>query len=423
MRSTSLSLLLIPMLAGCSHWGESNYLGFEFPQLSDLLAEFRSGDQLLLGTRLCPAIAERRDAADEASYVLQEERDELRACFDEAVTGPASIDADGCLVFSGVGEVSWELTPDSCGDEVERMRFTLVEPSPDLQLGIDEWRLRLLHEPAFDAQLIGLAPGRDISELSESSTQPRRVFEGQIAAPVVRFDNQNGRVYWMQSDVELELVGAGLESVETSDDSLEQWANGSILPLRMSPGSSGHVRATLVGGEVYESPELIAVSLEEAASLDLVAVDGYLFADVRDADGNLLHAAPIEWSLDEGALALEPGSLDEDNGLLTGEYASYWHGNCEEPPDSEPEVRHAVVRARLGELEDTVEIEYVVDPPESDFSLGPDAACLYAETPDPDVQDGCACTTNDRSPVGPLFLSVGVLALLRRRSWSSARRH
>ena len=419
MRTTTLlSLVLVPTLAGCSHWGESNYLGFDFPQLGDRLAEFRSGDQLLLGTRLCPTIAERRDTPDEVSYIDFEDRDELRACFDEAITGPATLDADGCLAFTDIGEVSWELTPNACGDQSERMRFTLVEPSADLRLGIDEWRLRLLQDPQFGAEVIGLAPGRDLAELSQLSTEPRRFFEGQVAAPVMRFDNDNGRVFWMEPDVEFELVGAGIEAVEAEQDSLGDGST--VMGLRMDPGSTGRVRATLSSGEVYESPDLIAVSLDDAASLDLIAVDHYLFADVRDTEGNLLHAAPIEWSVVEGALAIEPGELASDIPLLTPEYASYWHGNCEAAPDSGSEVRHVVVRARLGELEDTVEIEVVVEAPESGFfSLGGDANCLYSEAPDVAEPGGCACTTDDRAPIAPLLVSVGLLALLRRRPSTS----
>lgn len=413
MRTTLSTMLLLGLLTGCSHWGESNYLGFELPQLSDMLGEFRSGDQLLLGSRLCPSIAERRDA-DEVAYLGAEQGEALRACFDETVDGPATLDADACLAFTGVGEVSWDLIPNDCGEQSERMRFTLVEPSPDLQLGIDEWRLRILQEPAFEVELIGLAPGRNITELSEPSNEPRRVIAGQLDAPVLRFDNVNGRVYWMASDVELELVGEGLERVDDADaDALEQLASDAVLPLRMSPGSSGHVRASLAGGEVYESPELIAVNLSEAASLDLVSVDSYLFADVRDAEGRRLHAAPIEWEVDEGALAIAPGSLS--NELLTREYASYWHGNCEARPTTEPELRHATVRARLGELEDTIELEYMVEP-DSGLTLGADSNCLYAEAPDDEVtESGCACTTNERAPLPPLLASVGLLALIRRR--------
>jgi hypothetical protein len=420
MRTTLLSMLLLGLLAGCSHRGENDYLGFDFPQLSDTLNDFRSGDQLLLGTRLCPEITEHR-AAESFVYLVDAERDELRACFDEAVDGPATLDADGCLAFTDVGEVSWELTPNSCGEQSERMRFTLVEPSPDLQLGIDEWRLRILQEPAFEAELIGLAPGRDMTELSEPSSEPRRVFEGQLDVPIMRFDNANGRVYWMASDVELELVGAGLELADDEDDgTLEMLAGNAALPLRMSPGSSGHVRASLAGGEVYESPELIAVSLDTVASLDLVAADSYLFVDVRDAEGHLLHAAPIEWSVDEGALAIEPGTLT--NGLLTPEYASFWHGNCEAPPTTGSELRHAIVRARLGELEDTIELEYMVEA-EPGLTLGPDSDCLYAEAPADEVTEiGCACTIHERAPAAPLLVSVGgLLALLRRRRAASTR--
>jgi MYXO-CTERM domain-containing protein len=414
LRTKLRPLVLIPLLAGCYHPGEADYLSFEFPNFGDFTAEFRSGDQLLLGTRLCPQIAEVHHDDGENQLLWEDaQREEFRACFDEVVSGPAALDADGCLAFEGVGEVTWELTPNSCGDRAERMRFLMIEPSPDLQLGFDEWRLRWLQDPLFEAQPIGLAPGRSIAELQESPSEPRRIVAGQIDVPVMRFDNANGRVYWMSEDVDLEVIGEGIELLAA--DSTFEGSDGGDLPLRMNTGSSGRVRATLPGGEVYESPELIAVTASAAVSLDLIAVAEYqyLFADVRDAEGHLIHAAPIEWSLDEGAMALIPGSLDNEG--LTGEYASYWHGRCEEPPSTEPELRRAVVRARLGELEDTIEVEYL-QPTSEDYAWGPSEECLYADPPEDDPgPDGCACTTDEHAPAAPLLAGVGLLALLRRR--------
>jgi MYXO-CTERM domain-containing protein len=412
-----MPLLLIPVLAGCYHPGEADYLSFEFPSFGDFAAEFRSGDQLLLGTRLCPEIAEvHHDDGEDQLLWEDAQREEFRACFDEAVSGPASLDADGCLAFEGIGEVTWELTPNSCGDRAERMRFLMVEPTPELQLGFDEWRLRSLQDPAFEANASGLAPGRSIAELQESPSEPRRIVAGQIDVPVMRFDNTNGRMYWMSEDVEFELVGEGIELLSYDGTTTFEGGDGGDFPLRMNTGSSGRVRATLPGGQVYESPELIAVTADAAVSLDLIAVAEYqyLFADVRDAEGHLIHSAPIEWSLDEGTMALTLGSLDNEG--LTREYASYWHGRCEKPASAGPELRQAVVRARLGELEDTIEVEYLQATLDDYNMWGPSEGCLAANPPsDEPASNGCACTTDERAPTAPLVVAVGMLALLRRR--------
>ncbi|PRP92825.1 hypothetical protein ENSA5_47380 [Enhygromyxa salina] len=427
-RPTLFLLALLPTLAACSHWGEADYLGFGFPDFVDDLVDFESGDLILRGSPLCPEIEFRRDDDGTQRYLSGDEREALRACFDESISGPAQLDDGGCIHFDGPGEVVWELTPDSCGDQTERMRFTVVEPDPAAQLGFDEWRLRLVQESVVEGEVLGLAPGRSVEELQESPGAARRVFAGQLDAPLLRLDDSGGRVFWMNSDVSLELVGEGVEAVApipSDDPELNEWVMLGEQPLTLAPGSSGRVRATLASGEVYESPELIAVGLTEAASLDLVVADTYAFADVRDAEGRLIHGAPIEWSVVEGALAITPGSLVWE--LRTGEYATLHDGNCE-PAPAEPELRRAVVRARLGALEDTIEYEYLVEPiEEPDFGSlpEPDEDCMYGEAPEtpetPEEQDepaeGCGCSSEGGgSPLAPLAFGLGVLALLRRRA-------
>lgn len=432
MRSASLLLLSLPLLGGCYQWGESEYLGFYLEDLADPWFEFRSGGQVLLSsTPLCPEIGAERLPSGDLMTFLPGEGKGFRACFEETVTGPASLGGDGCLNFSGPGEVTWELTPNTCGEQVERMRFTLVEPGPDWRLGFDEHRLRFAADPAFGAELgpiEGLAPGRSTDELTESPDAPRHIVAGQVEVVPMRFDNAAGRVYWSGADGQWEIIGEGIETVDPSEYStFAEWTQIGLMTLRMSPAAQGRLRVTLPGGEVYESPELIAVAQDAAVSLDLVTADDYLFADVRDAAGNLLHAAPIEWSLVEGALAIEPGESG-DGELFTPEYASFWHGYCE-PVGTEPELRRAVVRAKLGELEDTVDVEYLVEPPEDHGPGEPSETCLYADpSRDPDAEEdpgadedlviddrGCACTTDGRTPTAPMLAFIGLLALVRRR--------
>ncbi|PRP98337.1 hypothetical protein [Enhygromyxa salina] len=342
-------MLLATLLTSlaCHHEGEFGYLRFDLDPLVDPLVEFRSGDQILLGSMLCPQILM-------AGNEWIEDRAKFRACFSETVTGFGQLDADGCLHFDGPGEVEpkliWELTPTACGERVERLRFAIADSDAHMRLGFDEWRLRtlaLVDDPRLGLKVVGLAPGRDLEDLLEPPDTARRVFAGQVDVPLMRLSNPKGVIYWTAPELLLEGVGAGIDTITPAADRGERLSPGE-LAVRLRPGAHGHVRATLPGGATLDSPPLIAVELSDAATLDLLVVDAHLIADVRDANGHLLHAAPIEWSVVDGALAITPGSLS--NHARTSEYASF-ETPCLPPPD-QPQLRHATVRARLGDLED-----------------------------------------------------------------------
>lgn len=439
MKRAMLPMLLLPALAGCTHWGESDYLGFNFTDFADLLYEFQSGDQLLLGARVCPTIEQERTASGEINLLRDAEGKELRACFSESVSGPAMLDADGCLVMAGPGEVSWELTSQSCGEHSERMRWMLVEPRPELALGFDEWRVRLGLE--IDEHPTGLADDRNASELPDPPDAPRRVYAGAVDVPLLRLDDDNGQVFWMASDLTLELVGSGAEIVEPDPNNvsdlggLREWVDPAEFALRLDVGALAHIEASLSSGETLESPQLLGVGPDAVASLDLMAVDGYLFADVRDGQGRRIYAAPIEWSVTRGALALTPGSLETI--LRTGEFAEFGHGDCLARPTDEPETRYATVAASLGELSDSVEVSFVVEPSEVD-NVWRSEDCMYGDGVEPPEggsdetggdragidQAGCGCTSEPQAPGAPVLAVFGLLGLLRwRRQGADSRRN
>lgn len=423
-------LLLLPALSGCAHWGEADYLGFQFTDFADLLYEFQSGDQLLLCARVCPRIDQERTASGEVKGLVGGQGEELRACFSESVSGPAMLDADGCLVMTGPGEVSWELTPSGCGEHSERMRWMLVEPRSELALGFDEWRVRLGLE--IDPEPAGLAQGRHASELGDPPDAPRRVYAGAVDVPLLRLDDANGQVFWMASDVTFELVGSGAEIVEPDPNNvhehggLREWVDPAEVALRLDIGALAHVEASLPSGETLESPQLLGVGPDAVASLDLMAVDGYLFADVRDGQGRRIYAAPIEWSVTEGALELTPGSLETL--MRTSDFAEFSHGDCLARPTDEPEIRHATVAVSLGELSDSVEVSFVVEPTMAD-SLWPSEDCMYGEGVEPPGSGdegggdetggadgiGCGCTSEPQAPGAPVLAVFGLLGLLRWR--------
>jgi MYXO-CTERM domain-containing protein len=83
--------------------------------------------------------------------------------------------------------------------------------------------------------------------------------------------------------------------------------------------------------------------------------------------------------------------------------------------------------ARIGELEDRVEVTWTALPEESDEPdqpFEPDETCMFGDevendaggSDDPNVGDfGCACASDERSPTSGGLLLLGLLALRRRR--------
>ena len=428
-----LAALALPLTA-CAVPGEFGNLAFDLGTV-DPLIEFESGDRVLLGSRICPGVAEA--AVDGGTEVfLGTQQDDVRACFDESIVGPAQLDADGCLPFDAPGEVTWSLTPTgTCEYEGDQLRFTIVAPDPELRLGFDDWRARAPERIGTDAVVVGLAPGRSLVDFREDPSAPRLVIANALDVPLMRLDDSGGRIYWSLSDVSLALVGEDVTAVEPHEDfdqGIFEFQSPGELPLRMELDGVARVRATLPDGQVLESPELIGVSSVAAASLDLVAVvetetgsPAYAFAELRDAQGRVLHGAVVEWSMEAGALSVTSGYLD--NEVRTGEYAMLDTG-CE-PPSATTIQHSAVLRARYGALEDTVELvwtEEAASPETLDYPFTPDEACLFADDSGEngetggdelgaDLHEGCGCTGGDRKAPGAWLLALIGLGLLRRR--------
>ncbi len=446
IHSSRFTLILCLGLAGsgCYHTGELGQIGFDLGGLADRLYEFRSGDRVLSGTRMCPTlVANNVEGGDGWDYLhTPEDTAALRACFDETLTGPATIDAEGCLSFAGAGEVVWSLEPTGTCEldsvDADLLRFAVVEPSPELQLGFDDWRDRLLDgsSPFGEVTLIGLAAGSSAADLREDPLAERRVVVGEVDAPMLRLDDVGGRVFWIHQPDTLSIEGSGIEAVSLDED---DYLFSGELPVRLGPNATGKLRAELPNGLSLESPSLIGVDASEAASLDLVV--GSQEGDpkgaraiVRDAQGRVLHAAPVEWEVSEGVISVYPGSLEND--ARTPDYASL-STRCEEPLLDEPDVRSAVLTARLGELEDSVAIEWTVPPePNPPLFFIPDENCMgpgfgddgpgggdeVGEDEGGDTEQGCSCTTDPAAPRGgAALLALLALGLVRLRPRARAR--
>lgn len=437
----SSALVALPLL-GCSTMGELGQIGFAL-SLADMALEFESGDRILDGSRVCPEIDEVNNNDGSRRWVSSESA-AVRACYVEELTGPAELDAEQCLAFSGSGEVLWSLEPSGeCEWPGDRLRFSVVEPGPDLRLGFDDWRARMPPNHADDVTVVGLAPGRSLADLREDPSAPRLVAAGQLDVPMLRLDDADGRVFWTEPEVTLTHVGDGLAVVEPIDDpdaGFYEFRGIGEYPLTLEVGAVATIQAALPNGAVLESPELIAVSATTAAaSLDLVVLvdlqsgaPTVAFAELRDAEGRVIHGAPVEWSVLEGVLPVTPADLGEPG--RTAEYASL-DGLCKRLLSIEVE-RRAVLHARFGVLEDSVELLWTQGPslgePDPNSPFTPDEACLFGEPSDGEtdgdtgdsgdelggdaLSGGCGCTTQERGSPAALLLALAGVGLLRRRN-------
>src|SRR5690606_36190243 len=132
---------------------------------------------------------------------------------------------------------------------------------------------------------------------------PRLVGAGQLDVPMLRLDDSGGSVFWTEPQVVLTHVGDGLAVVEAIEDPDAGVYESRFLgeyPLTLELDAVATIQATLPNGAVLESPELSAVSATTAAaSLDLVALveletgtPDAAFAEVRDAEGRVIHGVP-----------------------------------------------------------------------------------------------------------------------------------
>lgn len=404
MRVYAWILASIPVL-GCYHYGQHGNLGLNL-DLVDPLYEFQSGDRLIMGSRICPTLGFAKFDGD-GDLV-----DDTNAhCFWDTLTGSVDIQPDGCWILGMEGQIVWEWMPTQlagCEPKYlgDRMIFNVTGVSPAVKLGFDDWRARAAQQIG---SVEGLSPGKTIDDLAVDPDAERRIFSDQIDVPLLQLADPNGRLYF--SDVDLDLaIGPGADAVYIPDDS---WRNPGEVPLRLTPGTSVRIRATLPGGAQVDSPPMTAVSPNDAAALDLVVVkddDGvpiYAHAQVHDVQNRILHAAPIEWSVIDGALGVYPGALN--NEARSADYALLVT-QCE-PPAASPIQRHATLKASLGQLEDAVELTWTEM---TAVEATPDPACMFGPSKQ-GSNSPCTCSANYNHPApGGIFFLATILYARRR---------
>jgi MYXO-CTERM domain-containing protein len=398
-------MALAVVVAGCddpdSEEGQVAFSDSEFSRDHD------SGDRVLLGTRYCPEFSIWFDEDGSHSQAGEGEYDELRACFTDSLTGPGTLAADGCISFDDLGEVVWELEPQDCQLAQDhgvtfvpdRVRFLPVA-AEDVAATVSPWVECYVLEDSYlepdpeDAFAQDWVPGRDAPVLVAAG-QP---FLVEIVLAAMDACDQAG---WSIRGASIDGQAAGAQ-IEPGDKVHEMTVTidaGTDLDLVLELPDLGDFPVSRIQG----------VSPEVVTTLEVVALYGRGEEDMlapfvvrgiaRDADGNLVRAAPIEWSLDAGRIVFN----DEDYGpeyVLTEDVCV--------PPGTGEETRSAAVTAQLGDLEASINLTWTVPPASaSDEPFEGDERCPPADS------QGCGCGLGSETS-GPAML-LGLLLLARRR--------
>ncbi|MCA9702159.1 MAG: MYXO-CTERM sorting domain-containing protein, partial [Myxococcales bacterium] len=125
-----------------------------------------------------------------------------------------------------------------------------------------------------------------------------------------------------------------------------------------------------------------------------------VLAITRDAEGERIVGAPIEWSLTRGVLDVRVADPGDVLSLAD---------TCRASPDEDPEPRGATVEASVAGLVTSIDLEWTAVPGEVPVPDSTNPNC---------VGSSCSCST-DAEPEGSLAAALGLLLLglgRRRRS-------
>lgn len=329
------------------------------------------------------------------------------ACHALQVTTPSETlapDAPDCFVFEE-GSTRFDFTPTPDPPCEASGEITLIEDSIEVRaIAPDAVDARFVPWPEQwvptleGAETVGTVPDDFLAPYGPTLLL---AAGGEAKLQVALFE-VDSLVGWNDRDGVLALEEA---------DRIEGRAGDQENQLIVSAQGDGSARATLTLGEsTWTVAELTTVPVADIATVDIgaVVIEGaaYARAFARDADGALVHGAPVRWSVDETSLAWSDGVYDS---FLAGEdYASL--GDTCVPPSKRPATRTVTLNARVGDASDALEITWanaeLDDPEQADADWTKPASCRPA---------GCAgtgCATGGPAPTG---LSLLLLLLIRSR--------
>lgn len=324
------------------------------------------------------------------------------SCHALQVTTPSETlapDAPDCFVFEE-GSTRFDFTPTPDPPCEASGEITLIEDSIEVRaIAADAVDARFVPWPEQwvptleGAETVGAVPDDFLAPYGPTL---RLAAGGEAKLQVALFEGDS-------------LVGwndrAGVLALEEADR-MEGSAGDQENQLIVTARGGGSARATLTLGEsTWTVAELSTVPVADIATVDIgaIVIEGgaYARAFARDADGELVHGAPVRWSVDETSLAWSGGVYDS---FLAGDdYASL--GDTCVPPSKRPATRTVTLNARVGDASDALELTWV-NPEGDDADWTKPASCRPA---------GCAgtgCATGGAAPTG---LSLLLVLLIRSR--------
>ncbi|MCB9762966.1 MAG: hypothetical protein H6739_24405 [Alphaproteobacteria bacterium] len=415
------TLLLCLALVGCedSFKTEEGQLRLFAPEIVDdeWSVGFANEGPILAGTRMCVI----QECEEDCWYF---EELPVDPCFEDHLSGPATFDADGCVVFDEPGEVTWTFLPQEChatsqgyGPDTDRVSFTAVDPAETTAM-LYPWPEVTVDEGVAEGWIRLQDPDGVHDRWSRADGEPLRVYAGGSVELPLRVLGADGEtlVGWNFRQVEVVPDGQGITIIPAEE---EGW-----IRVEVSAGADAVLRMTHASAS-WELLRVVAVPPSEVASLSLAAaytVDPDHFMEpgplgvravVADADGAPIFGAPVTWSARWGDVALEAG------GGLPGEDYRWVRDACR-PPSKRYGSRSVVVRAALdgqtadmkmswdGDLLEAFHSEVEADVEQLDAQFIPHGDC---------PQVGCAGCASGGSGRGALAaLAFGLVLVARRRS-------
>lgn len=347
-------------------------------------------------------------------------------CYETVVAGAVDgvmIDDVLCDVFNE-GQIDWTFTALDCpgtttelGDDsisVTAVTADALEarfvPWPELQVFHWGWPTTPSEPPAEvdvpygpTLRLAADQPVRLVAALLESASGDYAAWNPALAELDVSAVEGEARI--VEAGETGDLVGLNLADADDPRG----------LRVQLTEGARAEVVLHL-DDDSWTVAELVGASVDEAASIELVVAHGILDevpagpfaarAFVRDADGALIHGAPVEWSVSGLELAMEPGT----------EATEVWGGpdyleladDCQ-PPSARGGERSAVLHAAVGEVTTSLALSWTNADLDDDSDWVKPSQCVA-----PTGCSGCGVTGQSRPALAWLGALL-MLALVRRR--------
>lgn len=396
---------------------EQGQLGLRLTELNgQILARPARTVDAVVGSRFCVELDGWFARDGDEYHIRGDAKDDqwLRDCFElRAAAGSMVVDAT-CVELSASGPTALELTPQSCeltdGDEAvafedDRLPVT-AHAIDDLALTYDDPVVRVIWDDSHPGPLAAFGarpvrtPGLSLPVLADGSYT---VFPQPVSA----------------ADPTRTVAFSGGTPVAVGDPAPASFVaredGSAVVSLAVDQTvavSLALAAGTLVGDELVGVDPSTAAAMEVAVGYarcakceDGYGAPSYALAIVRDAAGERLFGAQVMWTL-EGA----GGTLSSDDAML--EDAVGLDEPCGE--DDVGEQKSGTLRASYGALEATAMISFVCPDP-ADADAGWDVEVVDDDQEPFDLDLGCGCSSDPRSPGAAVLLFVALGFSTRRR--------